>query len=386
MTLIVSGSSGDGIYLGLISGTSMDGVDAVLVDISQGRCHTIGGLTHAYPLSLRERLHAAIAPDAMLALHDFASLNIEVGEWFAAAASQLLTRCNIEPRAIIALGSHGQTLRHAPRAHWPYSVQIGSPAVIAARLGIRTVADFRSMDIAYGGEGAPLVPAFHEWLLRRADENLIIANIGGIANLSLLPASCDVAMSGYDTGPGNCLMDSWSARHRHLPYDENGDWAASGTPDRDLLKLLLGDPYYAQRPPKSTGREVFNLAYLDAALSGKDEFVRLAARDVQATLAELTVESLAREVEKLGVGWASRLLVCGGGSHNQHLMSRLSARLAGISVASTESVGVDPDMVEACAFAWLAYMRMREEPVRVTTGSSGQAVILGGVYLPTGGI
>lgn len=364
----------------------MDGVDAVLLKIARTRCQTIGSLNHPYPHDLHARLYAIIAPNAELTLHEVASLNIEVGEWFAAAASQLLAGCGIDPDTVVAIGSHGQTLRHAPHAHWPYSMQVGSPAVIAARLGITTVADFRAMDVAYGGEGAPLVPAFHEWLLRSPDENLVIANVGGIANLSLLPSSRNTAMSGYDTGPGNCLMDSWSRRHRHMPYDENGDWAASGSLDRELLEALLGAPYYAQTAPKSTGREVFNLAYLDAVLSADSNFVRLAACDVQATLAELTVESLAREVEKLGTGWASKLLVCGGGSHNRHLMTRLAARLPHISVASTASVGVDPDMVEASAFAWLAYMRVLEQPVRMTTGTARQAVILGGVYLPTGGI
>lgn len=375
-------SKEEGLYLGLISGTSMDGVDAVLVRIADGRCQTLGGLTHGYPPHLHARLHESIAPDARLSLHELASLDIEVGAWFAAAASLLLKRCGFDADAIIAIGSHGQTLRHAPHAAWPYSVQIGSPAVIAARLGITTVADFRSMDIAYGGEGAPLVPAFHEWLLRTPKQNRVIANIGGIANLSLLPASSDEHIQGYDTGPGNCLMDSWSARQRGLPYDANGDWAASGAVDRQLLEALLEDSYYAVTPPKSTGREVFNLAYLDAVLCRSD-FASLAPCDVQATLAELTIETLAREVERRGQGWAASLLVCGGGAHNAHVMRGLASRLAPLTVSSTAAVGVDPDMVEACAFAWLAYMRLRHHPVRVTTGAAGKAVNLGGVYLPT---
>lgn len=364
----------------------MDGVDAVLISIAEGRCQTIGSLTYSYPASLHERLHAAIAPNALLSLHDIASLNIEVGETFASAAARVLEKCSVERRHVVAVGSHGQTLRHAPRAQWPYSVQIGSAAVIAARLGIVTVADFRSLDIAYGGEGAPLVPAFHQWLLQDSADNLVVANIGGIANLSLLPASSEAVMRGYDTGPGNCLMDSWSARQRNLSYDDNGQWAASGTPDSALLEALLNDPYYAMSPPKSTGREVFNLAYLDRVLATSPHFARLTAGDVQATLAQLTIESLAREVEKLGAGWATRLLVCGGGSHNSHLMQGLAHRLAPVTVVSTASAGVDPDMVEACAFAWLAYMRMQERAVRVTTGGAGHAVILGGVYVPTPGV
>ncbi len=361
----------------------MDGVDAVLVRFTKGQGQTLGSLTYAYPPGLHERLHAAIAPEARLSLHEYASLDIEVGDSFASAASHLLARYNTQTCELVAVGSHGQTLRHAPRADWPYSVQIGSPSVITARLGVVTVADFRSMDIAYGGEGAPLVPAFHDWMLRGAEENLVVGNIGGIANLSLLPACSTAAIGGYDTGPGNCLMDSWSAKHRGLPYDEKGEWAASGRVDCELLNAMLRDPYYAMPAPKSTGREVFNLAYLDHILAGSPNFGELSACDVQATLAELTVESLAREVEKLGPEWASRMLICGGGSHNSYLMGRLAARLSPITVTSTDSVGIDPDMIEACAFAWLAYMRLQERPVRVTTGPVGKAVILGCVYLPT---
>ena len=360
----------------------MDGVDAVLMEITENACRTLGGLTHPYPRQLRDLLHSAIAPDAKLSLHDIASLDIEVGAWFADAASLLLERLAIQPSTVLAIGSHGQTLRHAPRATWPHSLQIGSPSVIAARLGITTVADFRSLDIAYGGEGAPLVPAFHEWLLRVDDENRVIANIGGIANITVLPADQAAPLLGYDTGPGNCLMDSWSARHRGMPYDADGDWAAGGTVCAALLETLLEDKYYATAPPKSTGREVFNLAYLTPILM-RSPFVALASADVQATLAELTVESLAREVQRQGQGWVTEVFVCGGGAHNTHLMQRLARRLAPVPVASTRVIGVDPDMVEACAFAWLAHMRLQARPVRMTTGPVARKVRLGAIYAPT---
>lgn len=363
----------------------MDGIDAVLMRIIEGRCQTLGGLTQPYPAHLHTRLHAAIAPHARLSLHELATLDIEVGECFASAALALLERCDTDGSAVVAIGSHGQTLRHAPRGDWPYSMQIGSPAVIAARVGITTVADFRSMDIAYGGEGAPLVPAFHEWLLRMPGKNRVIANIGGIANLSLLPASGGENIRGYDTGPGNCLMDSWTARHLNMPFDADGTWASSGVMNDELLKALLEDPYFSEQPPKSTGREVFNLAYLDAVLA-RPAFASLTAADIQSTLAELTVETLAREVERQGSRWATELLICGGGAHNAHLMRRLSERLATVVVSSTQSVGVDPDLVEACAFGWLAYMRLENRPVRVTTGARDKAVILGAVYSPTGRI
>lgn len=360
----------------------MDGVDAVLIEITENACRTLGGLTHPYPRRLHDLLHTAIVPDARLSLHEIASLDVEVGAWFADAAALLLERLDIQATTVLAVGSHGQTLRHAPRATSPYSLQIGSPSVIAARLGITTVADFRSLDIAYGGEGAPLVPAFHEWLLRVDDENRVIANIGGIANISVLPADRAAPLMGYDTGPGNCLMDSWSARHCGTPYDANGDWAATGQVSEALLEALLEDMYYATPPPKSTGREVFNLAYLEPILM-RSPFVALASADVQATLAELTVESLAREVQRHGQGWVTKLFVCGGGARNTYLMQRLARRLAPLSVASTRVIGVDPDMVEACAFAWLAHMRLQAQPVSMTTGTVSRKVTLGAIYAPT---
>ena len=370
------------LYLGLISGTSMDGVDAVLVEIGAASFRTVGGLTHPYPQHLKTRLHSAIAPDARLSLHEIASLNVEVGECFAQAGDLLLTTLKVAPAAVVAVGSHGQTLRHAPQAAQPYSIQIGSPAVIAARLGLTTVADFRSMDIAYGGEGAPLVPAFHEWLLRKHGENRVIANIGGIANISLLPAQDSEPIVGYDTGPGNCLMDAWSKRHRGLDYDPNGQWAASGKVSRALLALLLDNDYYTAAPPKSTGREVFNLAYLDAELA-RGSFANLAPADIQATLGELTVETLAREVQRSGQNRSMKLFICGGGARNGHLMHGLATRLAPVEVAFTSALGLNPDLVEASAFAWLAHMRLRNQPIRLTTSRAARQVHLGAVYHPT---
>ena len=377
-----SASVSTGRYLGLISGTSMDGVDAVLVDIGDGRFQTVGGLTHSYPQHLNAALHSAIAPDARLSLHEIATLDVEIGECFAEAANTLLTILDVPPATVTAVGSHGQTLRHAPRAARPYSIQIGSPSIISARLGLTTVADFRSMDIAYGGEGAPLVPAFHEWLLRDHGENRVIANIGGIANISLLPSHKSEPIAGYDTGPGNCLMDAWCKRHRGVAYDADGQWAASGNVAPALLAMLLDDHYYAAAPPKSTGREVFNLSYLDSALT-HGRFADLAPADIQATLAQLTVESLVREVERSGQNWSAKLFVCGGGARNAHLMRRLATRLAPIVLAPTSDLGLDPDLVEASAFAWLAHMRLRNQAIRMTTGRAARQVHLGAVYSPT---
>lgn len=374
----------EGRYVGLISGTSMDGIDAVLVTLGERRLQTEAALTRPYSSALKRRLHAVILPDARLSLHELASLDIEVGAEFATAARDVLDAAGCTATDLVAIGSHGQTLRHAPHAELPYSLQIGSAATIAARVGALTVADFRAMDIAYGGEGAPLVPAFHEWAMRSADENRAIANIGGIANISLLPAAAATPLSGYDTGPGNCLMDVWCARERGVPFDADGAWGATGTCVPALLEAMLNDAYYSAPPPKSTGREIFNLAWLTSILK-QPAFARLAAADVQATLAELTVETLAREIERHGPDWAARLYVCGGGVHNRYLMARLATRLAPLPVRSTVELGIDSDMVEASAFAWLAYMRLAGRPVRMTTGAGARAITLGAIYSPTAG-
>jgi anhydro-N-acetylmuramic acid kinase len=289
---------------------------------------------------------------------------------------------NCAPERLVAIGSHGQTLRHAPRADKPYSVQIGSPATVAARTGVLTVADFRAMDIAYGGEGAPLVPAFHAWTMGNSNENRVVVNIGGIANLTFLPGTRDAALLGYDTGPGNCLMDVWCGARLGTAFDADGAWAASGICCEALLQDLLEHPYFKVKPPKSTGREIFNFAYLEQILA-RPEFSILNAADVQATLASLTVETLAREIEGRISAGPARVLVCGGGARNRYLMNKLAARLTPMAVTSTRALGTDPDMVEACAFAWLAYMRISARAVRLTTGAQARSVILGAIYAPT---
>lgn len=375
----------DGLYIGLISGTSMDGVDAVLAEFTADGMRSLCGVTASYPPDLGATLHTSILPDARLSLHDIATLHIRVGEHFAAAATQVCNEAGVAPATIVAIGSHGQTLCHAPRGAHPYTMQIGNAATIAARSGLTTVADFRSLDIAYGGEGAPLVPAFHEWLLRDTSQNRVIVNIGGIANISLLPADPAAPLAGFDTGTGNCLMDAWCARHRGMSFDADGAWAASGTVVAPLLMRLLADPYYAAPAPKSTGRETFNLAYLDAVLTAP-AFASLPAADVQATLCALTVETIARDIERQGASWAGGVYVCGGGARNGHLMASLARRLAPAVVATTATLSLDPDMVEASAFAWLAWMRLNRLPVRMTTGPAARTVLLGCVYEPTGGL
>jgi anhydro-N-acetylmuramic acid kinase len=375
----------DGLYIGLISGTSMDGVDAVLVGLEGARMRHLGALTHPYPPALRATLQQTILPQAQLDLPTFSRLHVEVGVCFAEAVDALLTHTGTSPSQIAAIGSHGQTVYHAPVGDHPYTLQIGNPATIAARCGTVTVADFRAMDVAYGGEGAPLVPGFHAWVLSHASENRVILNIGGIANLSLLPAGGSLPQFGYDTGPGNCLMDAWCARHRNAPYDVDGAWAATGTPHEALLRELLKAPYYSAPPPKSTGRETFNLAYLGHVLKAP-EFAGLNPVDVQATLLHLSVETIAREIHRAGPEWtAAGVFVCGGGARNGQLMSALATRLAPTPVATTAALGLDPDMVEASAFAWLAWMRLSGRPVPLTTGHGQRALLLGCVYEPTPG-
>lgn len=355
----------------------MDGIDATIVDIEVDRITTRHSATIQYPGDLRARLLAAIVPDSCLTLHDWASLHIEVGCHFASAANQLIKEADISPDEVIALGSHGQTLRHHPLPPHAYSVQIGDPATIAARTGRPTVADFRSIDLAYGGQGAPLVPPFHAWCFRAPLEPRVLLNIGGIANVSLLRAGTTDAHAGFDTGPGNCLMDDWSRYCHGEAYDHDGTFAGAGTVDTELLTDMLSDPYFSSPRPKSTGREYFNLEFVQRHLARRPVS---RSEDVQATLCALTVESIAAEL--VDADPAACVIVCGGGVHNRHLMRQLSARLPSRKITSSTDYGVDPDYVEAAAFAWLAQRRSSGEPVTLTTSNVARPMYLGAIYLP----
>jgi anhydro-N-acetylmuramic acid kinase len=276
-----------------------------------------------------------------------------------------------------AIGAHGQTVRHRPQQYdaTGYTIQLAQPALLAELTRIDVVADFRSRDIAAGGQGAPLAPFFHQALFAQAGHTVCILNIGGIANLTLLPASG--AMQGFDCGPGNAMMDAWCLRHTGQPYDEGGSWAASGRVLQPLLAALLGEPYFRLAPPKSTGRDLFNAYWLEAHLSG---FAGAAPQDVQATLAELTAQACAADVQRLAPALRD-LIVCGGGALNTHLMARLQALLPGARVASSAAHGLPPLQVEAAAFAWLARKAVRREALELqsTTGAQG-ARVLGGIY------
>ena len=361
-------------YIGLMSGTSMDGIDGVLVDLSTLPGHVLAACHAAYPPALRERLLVlAQAPRAPFS--ELLSLDMEVGRHFAETAAQVLESAGLTAAAVRAIGSHGQTIRHLPGQSPGSTLQIGDPNIIAERSGITTVADFRRRDMAVGGEGAPLVPAFHAAAFA-GDACRAVLNIGGIANLTVLNPGGEVL--GFDTGPGNLLMDAWAQRHGHGPMDRDGAWAAGGRVDQRLLTRLMDDPYFRRPPPKSTGREHFNLPWLEKRLQGLDP--PPPACDVQATLCELTATSI-REALHRHAAQARELLVCGGGVHNDHLMARLRALLPAQQIRSTAALGLDPDLVEAVAFAWLARETLagRAGNLPAVTGAR-RAVVLGGIY------
>lgn len=364
-------------YIGLISGTSMDGIDAALVDLS-GRLPVMHAhQTSPIPPKLRERL-AAAAVGGKITLAQLGDLDVRLGHLFADAALALLEESGIAPEQVLAIGSHGQTVFHRPQGPCPTSIQIGDPNIIAQRTGITAVADLRRRDLAAGGQGAPLVPALHEAIFRRRDHHRVVVNIGGIANITLLPADPRAPISGFDTGPGNTLMDAWIKRQQRKNKDDRGRWAASGEVDEQLLALMLKDRYFHKVPPKSTGREYFNLDWLDRQI--KRHRRRVVGRNVQATLCELTARTIRDAIAK-HAPQTEEVLVCGGGAHNLALMLRLQLLLGEVRVVSTEEFNVDPDFVEAIAFAWLAKQTMlgRAGNLPGVTGAA-TGVVLGGIY------
>ena len=362
------------LYIGLISGTSMDGVDAVLVGFGDRSVEIVSGRTTPYPDALREQLlDAARKPDSCTA-DVVGTLDHWVGECFRDAAQELLQAAGVDAARVRAVGSHGQTLRHRPDQARPYTLQIGNADIIAKGTGIDCVADFRSADLALGGQGAPLVPPFHDWLFRSPDAGRCVLNIGGIANITVLPSG-QGPVTGFDTGPGNTLMDAWIGRHQDLAFDDGGRWAASGSPIRPLLEAMLADPYFAKTPPKSTGFEYFNEAWLSPLLAAD-----MKPADVQATLAELTAVTVADAIGRYAAA-TREVLVCGGGVHNRDLLRRLGERLGPVALASTAAAGLDPDRVEACAFAWLAMRTLNGEPGNApgVTGAT-RATVLGAIH------
>ncbi len=342
-----------GLYLGLISGTSADGIDAALVRFEgQGRPTIIAARTFAYQPSLLEEILSLSQMGDLVSLDRIAQLDHCIGAAFAHASSALIDMAGIELSAVAAIGSHGQTLRHAPTGAMPFTWQMGDPNLIAERTGVTTVADFRRRDVAAGGQGAPLMPAFHRAMLTASDEDVAVLNLGGIANLTVLPR--DGAVIGFDTGPANGLMDAWILEHHGKRFDAAGAFAASGNVHLPLLEALLSDSYFALPPPKSTGRDHFHLDWLQQRIGNW----RIDAADIQTTLLELSARSIA-EATEAHLPNVARVLVCGGGVHNPVLMARLSARLPGVRVESTAQIGIDPDFVEAAGFAWLARQTLK---------------------------
>ena len=361
------------LFLGLISGTSADGIDVALASFDPApRLHA--ALTQPYPDNLRHRILDLAQGDGRIALDEFGALDVEIAQIFAQAANALLKREGIVATTIAALGSHGQTVRHRPQQVPPYTLQLGDPNVIAEATGIATIADFRRRDIAAGGQGAPLAPAFHAAMLPHDGIDRVVLNLGGIANISILD---DKPLRGFDTGPASCLLDAWAQEQLGEPFDRDGDFAARGKVDEALLSRLLAEPYFAAPPPKSTGREVFHLEWLRPHLRTS----RATPADVQATLVELTARSIADAVRAHTPG-AREVLVCGGGVHNPVLIRAIAAALAPIKVANTSTRGIDPDYVEAMAVAWLARERLAghaPENACNVTGARG-ARVLGGIY------
>ena len=357
------------LFIGLMSGTSLDGVDGVLADFSNGAIQTLSAAFTPFPAALREELMALqAASHNELEREALAANGLALA--YADCVRSLLPSC---PAPVTAVAVHGQTIRHRPELG--FTRQTNNPALLAELIGIDVIADFRSRDVAAGGQGAPLVPAFHEAAFGKAGTARVVVNIGGIGNISVLHG--DGRVTGFDTGPGNVLLDLWVARHQGRAYDEDGAWGATGTVHQLLLDALLDEPYFRQPAPKSTGRDLFHALWLDAKLSS---FGKLAPADVQATLVQLTAVTIARAIRDEGVT-PDAVYVCGGGAYNGALLRAIGAGLGGVKVESTAELGVAPNRVEALAFAWLGWRFANREPgnLPAVTGARGPR-ILGAMY------
>ncbi len=354
----------------------MDAIDAVLVeDFSSLKTNIINTASSPIPNDLK-RLLLKLNLEQFITLSEIAEADYRIAMLSADTVHHLITTSNITTQEVIAIGSHGQTIYHQPKTSHPSSIQIGDPNLISEYTQITTVADFRRKDIACGGEGAPLTPAFHHHCFHTKKEKRTIVNIGGIANITILSTDLNTQIKGFDTGPGNVLMDYWCQLQKNKPYDHNGNWAASGETNQNLLESLLDDPYYTASPPKSTGRELFNGNWLKKKLQ---TYPSVTPHDVQATLCELTAQSITDAIE-LYAPQTQQIIICGGGAHNKTLMARLN-KLSSHPVASSEVFGIHPDWVEAVAFAWLAQQTLNHQPGNLpsVTGAN-HSTLLGGIY------
>ncbi|MGV6988846.1 anhydro-N-acetylmuramic acid kinase [Testudinibacter sp. P80/BLE/0925] len=365
-------------YIGLMSGTSLDGVDLALVDFQQPDTpHLLAADFMPMPEELRNRL-SALFSSGQTSLQQLGELDHRLALLYAEVVNRFVAEQQLAADQIQAIGCHGQTIWHSPDSEYPFTMQIGDANLLAAKTGISVVADFRRKDMAFGGQGAPLVPAFHQAIFSETDRINVVLNIGGISNISVLVPGQTVI--GYDTGPGNALLDVWIERHLGKRYDKDGAWAKCGQVDQALLESLLDEPFFSLPPPKSTGRELFNLAWLQQKMQA---LPAIAAEDVQATLLELTVQSIVRQLLPIAAqaGLPCRLLVCGGGARNPLIIQRLTALLTDWQVLTTTEVGLNVDDVEAAAFAWLAYQRMHNLAGNLPSVTGAQsAVSLGAIY------
>jgi len=371
------------LFIGLMSGTSLDGIDGVVVDFAVARgatgVHVLSHAKRAFPDDLRSRL-AALNHAGDDELHRAALAANALAREYAALVETLRASVAVANRRVVAIGCHGQTVRHRPGEFdgIGYTIQLNAPALLAELTGIDVIADFRSRDLAAGGQGAPLVPAFHRAVFARAGATVAVLNLGGIANLTVLGPGDDAI--GFDCGPANTLLDLWCQRSSGRPFDSDGAAAARGVVDARLLDALLAEPYFALTPPKSTGLDLFNAAWLDARLDGTDARPRLRPEDVQATLAQLTAQVAAAACLRHAAA-AQELVVCGGGAFNADLMARLSRALAPMTVVASDARGLPPDQVEAAAFAWLAHAFLERQAGNVATATGAAGVrVLGALY------
>jgi anhydro-N-acetylmuramic acid kinase len=359
----------DELYIGVMSGTSLDGIDIALCEIKGESFELLH--SEGYPFDKKLKADILTAINSPTTLKTIGELDTRLGHLYANAINTFILTKKIDKKYIKAIGLHGQTLWHEPNGEFPFSMQLGNANVITVQTGVSVISDFRQKDIALGGQGAPFAPVFHQFMFCRLKGNIAVLNIGGMANLSILGEK----LTGYDTGCGNILMDNWISSKKGLPYDKDGEWASSGTVNPKLLKLMLLDPYFSQKAPKSTGREYFNKKWLEKKLH---DFIVVKDEDIQATLLELTAQTISNEVKKTST---DMLIVCGGGVKNTQLMKRLKTEINGVEVISSDECGVSSEFMESMAFAWLAYKRINKEKVELSsvTGSRENAM-LGAIY------
>lgn len=365
------------LYIGLMSGTSMDGIDAGLVNLTHDSIESVGFYYQPYPEEIRATLSTLSNPQSHFDIRRLGQIDSELAHLFAKAVQNLLKKTGHMADDITAIGSHGQTIFHSPQSHPPFTLQIADPNIIAEQTQITTIADFRRRDMAAGGQGAPLVPAFHRAIVKKhfsgCKKPICLINIGGIANITLVSEEKTL---GFDTGPGNCLMDAWIYLHQKKDFDANGSWAKTGSVDSDLLNQLKEDPYFKTVPPKSTGKEYFSLAWLNEKIN---QFSATPPQNIQATLCQLTADTISAAVQGSTDDLAD-IYICGGGVHNHYLVELMENQL-NRKLHNTNKLGIDPDHMEAMAFAWLAKQTLRGHHSNLpeVTGAR-HGVVLGGIY------